>query len=199
MKFKTILADPPWHFKAWSVDKQLADGSRTRAVERHYKTQDSNWIEGLPVKEIADDDCALFLWGCWPMLEDGIRALKAWGFEYKTLAFCWVKTNQDHSPRMGLGYWTRANSEPCLLATRGKPKRLDKGVEQVIISGLGQHSEKPYEQYKRIEQLVEGPYLELFARKHYFGQTYPLPNWTFVGNEIDGKDINDALKELAVL
>ena len=79
---------------------------------------------------------------------------------------------------MGMGYWTRANTEPCLLATRGKPKRLNADVRQAIITPRRQHSRKPDGVYGRIERLVAGPYLELFARTRRFG-------WDAWGNEVD--------------
>jgi N6-adenosine-specific RNA methylase IME4 len=79
---------------------------------------------------------------------------------------------------MKLGYWTRANSEVCLLATRGNPKRIDAGVRQGIIEPARQHSRKPDCVHQRIERLVAGPYLELFARQR-------RPGWTSWGNQLD--------------
>jgi len=76
-----------------------------------------------------------------------------------------------------MGYWTRANSEPCLLATRGKPKRLSAAVRQGIIEPRREHSRKPDCVHERIERLVAGPYLELFARA-------TRPGWTCWGNEV---------------
>ena len=141
-------------------------------------------IAALPVAELAAPDCVLFLWTCWPMLADAWLCLKRWGFEYKTCAFAWTKADnrqpdffQDELPvQVGLGYWTRANSEPCLLATRGKPKRLNADVRQAIIAPRREHSRKPDGIHERIERLVGGPYLELFARQS-------RPGWTTWGNE----------------
>ena len=96
-----------------------------------------------------------------------------------------------------MGYWTRANSEPCLLATRGKPKRLDKGVSQVLACGTGRHSEKPFEFYERTERLLAGPYLEMFARPHGALIDGSREGWTRLGNEIDGLDMEEALRRLA--
>jgi N6-adenosine-specific RNA methylase IME4 len=189
VKFKVILADPPWHFELWGEGK-----SRTASAK--YAVQETDWISSLPIQAVCEEDCCLFLWTSWPKLYDAIAVIEGWGFTYKTLGFDWVKKTSCNQPRINLGYWTRANSEPCLLATRGKPKRLDKGVGQVIISGLGEHSEKPEEQYTRIERLVEGPYLELFHRPRN-GLFPPRPNWHFLGNECDGMDMKDALIELA--
>jgi N6-adenosine-specific RNA methylase IME4 len=126
---------------------------------------------------MAAKDCALFMWAVDPLLPDAFALMKAWGFEFKTVAFYWVKTNRK-SPgySTGLGYWTRANPETCLLGVRGKPKRLAKDVHRLIVAPRREHSRKPDEQYGRIERLVEGPYLECFAR-----QTWP--GWDVFGNQ----------------
>jgi N6-adenosine-specific RNA methylase IME4 len=191
VKFKSILADPAWEYECWSDG-----GARRGCADAHYEVRGADWIASLPVLAVADMDCLLFLWATWPNLPEALSVISRWGFEYKTLAFSWVKANRNGEPRMGLGHWTRANTEPCLLAKRGTPKRMDKAVEQVIVSGLGEHSEKPEAQYERIERLVEGRYLELFHRPRN-GLFPPHAGWTFLGNEVDGQDIVDALKALA--
>jgi N6-adenosine-specific RNA methylase IME4 len=90
-------------------------------------------------------------------------------FEYKTVGFYWVKLNtaskHDADYFTGLGYWTRANPEQCLLATRGKPTRLAKDVRRLVVERRREHSRKPDGVRERIERLVAGPYLELFARE----------------------------------
>jgi N6-adenosine-specific RNA methylase IME4 len=83
----------------------------------------------------------------------------------------------DADVQIGCGYWTRSNTEPCLLATRGAPKRLNADVRMAIIAPRREHSRKPDEVHDRIERLVAGPYLELFARR-------PRPGWTVWGNEV---------------
>lgn len=190
MRFKAVLADPPWSYRVWS------EKGKSRSAETFYKTQDAAWIASLPVQKVAAPDCALFLWATYPNLIEAIEVIKSWGFTYKTAAFTWVKLTKSDTPRMGLGYWTRSNAEVCLLATRGNPKRLDKGVEQIIECPIGRHSAKPQEAYVRIERLVDGPYLEMFARPA--GGLFPLKEgWTQAGNEIDGLDMKDALCRLA--
>ncbi len=104
-----------------------------------------------------------------------------WGFEYKTAAFTWAKTTSKDNWHFGCGYWTRANAELCLLGTRGTPKRLSRAVRQLLISPVREHSRKPDETHERIERLVAGPYLELFARQS-------RPGWTTWGNEADKFD-----------
>ena len=101
--------------------------------------------------------------------------IEAWGFEYKTVAFYWVKLNSaakhDADYFTGLGYWTRANPEQCLLATRGKPPRKAKDVRRLVVEKRREHSRKPDCVRERIERLVAGPYLELFARETKKGGT----------------------------
>lgn len=190
MKFKTILADCPWSYEVWSTY------GKGRRAAFYYPTQDKDWIASLPVSEVAEPDCVLFLWATYPNLQEALQVIRDWGFTYKTAAFTWVKLTAADRPRMGLGYWTRSNAEVCLLATRGNPKRLDKGVGQIIECPIGPHSAKPTEAYDRIERLVSGPYLEMFARPA--GALFPLRDgWTQIGNEIDGLDIRDALCRLS--
>jgi N6-adenosine-specific RNA methylase IME4 len=158
-KYQVIVADPPWSFKTWS------DKGRGRAPS--YKLMGLTQIMQLPVHELAADHCALFLWCSNPLLPDALRVISAWGFDYRTVAFNWAKTTRRSKPwspkwHMGLGYYTRSNSEQCLLGVRGAPKRLDRGVRQLIIS---EHSRKPDEFFRAVERLVPGPYCELFARQ----------------------------------
>jgi len=185
--YGAILADPPWRFGTWdsvTVVKPRSYGIASAAV--HYTTMDIEEICALPIGELAADDCALFLWMCWPQLEDTLKVIAAWGFKFKTAAFVWTKAHagqlemfeQSIPDQMGMGYWTRANTEPCLLATRGRPKRINADVRQAIIEPRRQHSRKPDGIHGRIERLVAGPYLELFARQR-------RPGWDVWGNEVD--------------
>jgi N6-adenosine-specific RNA methylase IME4 len=190
VRFPVIVADPPWHFKVWG------EGAR-RSASHHYDVQPTDWIASVPVADVAAPDCTLLLWVCWPKLRDAWDVIDAWGFEYKTLGYDWIKTTQAGTPAWGMGYYTRANSEPCLLATRGKPKRLDKGVSQVLACGTGRHSEKPFEFYERTERLLAGPYLELFGRPHGTLLDGSRDGWTRLGNELTGNDMAVDLRRLA--
>lgn len=137
-KYAVILADLPWEFRAYSPK---GDG---RSAGKHYPTMELADIKALPVADIADKDCALFLWTVFPRLEDIFAVIKAWGFTYKTVAFAWVKQNKkSDSLFWGMGYWTRDNMELCLLATRGNPKRASAGAHQVVVSRIQEHSRKP--------------------------------------------------------
>jgi N6-adenosine-specific RNA methylase IME4 len=174
--FAVIAADPPWHFKTWSETNQ------DRAISRHYDLMTLDDIGRLPVADLAAPDCVLLLWCVNPMLPQAIATMESWGFQYKSVGFCWAKTTRrtawSWAPNyhMGLGYWTRANIELCLLGVRGKPKRVDRGVRQLIVAPLREHSRKPEEFYESTERLAAGPYLELFSRTERAG-------WSTWGNE----------------
>ena len=182
MKYGAILADPPWAFRTWVGDR-LPTRVASAVGATPYKTMSFDDISALPVSDYAAEDCALFCWVVWPSMPDALKVIEAWGFTYKTCGFCWNKGNtlplfpDDFRDKMGLGYWTRANSEVCLLATRGKPKRQHADVRQIIQAPLREHSRKPDEIYGRIERLVDGPYLELFARQQW-------PGWDSWGDEV---------------
>lgn len=170
--FSAILADPPWHFTTRSSK------GRDRCPDaRHYQTMTLDDIIDLPVGDLAADDCMLFLWVTdWltPATQD--QLLTAWGFTYKTVAFYWTKCKPSGAEHVGTGYYTRANPEQCLLATKGHPKRLSRSVRKWIHAPVREHSRKPDETYERIEQLVAGPYLELFSRTN-------RPGWTSWGDQ----------------
>lgn len=187
--YGAILADPPWRFEVWNGEtavKARDSKSAYTSASVHYQTMSPADIAALPVAELAADNCCLFMWISWPLLEQALDLIKAWGFTYKTCAFSWMKAHagqvemfrDDIDASMGMGYWTRANSEVCLLATRGKPKRLHADVRQGIISPRREHSRKPDGIHQRIERLVAGPYCELFARQ-------PRMGWDVWGNETD--------------
>ncbi len=155
-----------------------------RSAESHYPTMRLEDIQNLPINNIADKDCALFMWTTIPLLKDSFSVLESWGFEYKTVAFVWIKQNKkSDSLFWGLGYWTRANAELCILATKGHPKRKSAKVHQVIMSKIEEHSKKPDETRDKIVELMgDLPRIELFARQKADG-------WDAWGNEIDC-DIN---------
>ena len=178
--YGAILADPPWQFtNLWNTP-----AGPNRGDAAHYSTMTIKDIAELPVADLAAKDSTLFLWGIWILLPQAFDVISSWGFTYKTCAFDWMKAHNgqiemfrdDADVQMGMGYWTRANTEPCLLATRGKPKRLNADVRQGIIAPRRQHSRKPDCVHERIERLVAGPYLELFARQQ-------RPGWDCWGNE----------------
>ena len=169
-KYAVIYADPPWRYKMWNGHGY---------IERHYPTMLLDEIKALPVGDLAGKDCALFLWVTMPMIREAMQVIEAWGFEYKTTAFVWIKLNrQSNGIFWGMGYWTRSNAEICLLATKGHPHRMSRRIHQVIISHVEEHSKKPAEARRRIEALMgDVPKIELFARRS-------APGWDVWGNEV---------------
>lgn len=202
-RFPVIIADPPVPFKVWGKRK---GGIDSRSADSHYNTmtwEDLNKL-GPYVNAVAADNACLFLWLCQPLLLETLKMVESWGtWEYKTKAFSWCKTYHSGGFFVGMGYWTRANTEDVLLFTRGNPRRDRKDVRQLlaeraenpydvpaILAPMTRHSEKPEAIQDSVERLVRGPYLELFARRQ-------RKNWTTLGNEVDGLDIRESLTRLA--
>ena len=142
-------------------------------------------IRDLPVADLAAENCSLFLWTTDPVLPQALDLIKQWGFTYKTIAFVWAKLNKNAPDTLwtaddfftGMGYWTRANSELCLLATKGKPQRQSASVRRLVVAPRREHSRKPDEVAQRIVKLMgDVPRIELFARTSRQG-------WAIWGNE----------------
>lgn len=171
-KYSIIYADPPWFYK----DKAMA-GNRGACCK--YPVMKLKDICNLPVGSIAADNCVLFIWATMPKLKECLEVIEAWGFEYKTCAFTWVKKNKkSNSLFWGMGSWSRANAEVCLIAVKGKPKRVAANVHSVVMTPIEEHSKKPAEVRNRITQLCgDLPRIELFARQRVDG-------WDCWGNEV---------------
>jgi N6-adenosine-specific RNA methylase IME4 len=175
MTYDIILADPPWDFEVWNRDT-----GNGRSASAHYQTMSLDDICQLPINSLTADNCALFLWAVWPRIFDARTVIEAWGFEYKTLAWEWVKLNPSGLGfHLGMGYYTRANPEPCLLAVKGRMPVAIRSERNLLISPIRQHSRKPDDQYDKIDRLYpDTRRLELFCR-------YPHPGWDVWGNEIE--------------
>lgn len=176
--YEVLYADNPWQYR---------DGGTRGGTKHHYPTMSLAELCMLPVEELAAPDSVLFSWATWPTLLDAFAVMKAWGFRYYNCGLLWAKTNpvSTDTPFVGLGHMTRGNTEPCLLGVRGKPKRVDKAVQQLmldeglIIAPIGEHSEKPAEARDRIIRLMgDVSALELFARR-------PSPGWDCFGNQVE--------------
>lgn len=180
-KYEVIYADPPWHYSDTRKNKPAYGGIT-------YPTMRTADLCALPVGDIAEKDCVLFLWSTMPMLPDAMKVMKAWGFKYKTCAFSWVKTNpKSGSYSCMLGQWTMGNLEVCLLGVKGHPKRIRKDIKQLVVAPRTGHSYKPKEVRGRIVELMgDVSRVELFARDCEDG-------WDCIGNGIDGKDIREVL------
>lgn len=181
-KYNIIYADPPWQYG----DRRVRGGT-----EHHYPTMKIDEICNLPINKISAEDCVLFMWATYPMLPEALRLIEAWGFKYKTLGFQWIKLNKSGKGYFfGLGRWTRGNTEPCLIALKGKPKRIDSSVSQIIETPIEVHSKKPEIVRNKIVQLIgDLPRIELFARQESSG-------WDCWGNEVQRnegeKDLGDS-------
>ncbi len=171
-KYNIIYADPPWQYN---------DKGCNGNAEKHYSTMKLADICELPVKDLAAEDCVLFLWATYPMLENALKVIKSWGFRYKTLGFQWIKTNKRSGGYFfGTGQWTRGNTEACLLAIKGKPHKFkqNNGISQIIEAPVGRHSSKPLIVRDKITALLgELPRIELFAREQADG-------WDCWGDEV---------------
>lgn len=174
-RYGIIYADPPWAY-LWGKGGNFAP-------EKHYKTMKTVEICNLPIRGLADKNCALFLWTTMPCLLDAIQVIKAWGFRYKTCAFSWIKIRKDGKPLAGMGSYTKSNCELCLLAMRGHLKSVDKTVRQIIMEPRRGHSVKPPMIREEIVRLFgDLPRIELFARQQVDG-------WDCWGDEA-GKKID---------
>lgn len=166
--FAAIYADFPWAFEGYTNKRAVPQ----RAPGQHYETMTEPELAALPIASLAARDCALFLWVIDTHLPQALRLIAGYGFTYRKVVFIWDKR------AMSLGHWTRNEGEICLLATRGRPKRLDKGVRQIHAEARREHSRKPEEFRDRVERLVAGPYLELFGRQ-------ARPGWQIAGDQAD--------------
>ena len=189
-KYQIIYADPPWSYKVWSEDKKSAQG----CAKRYYQTMNIEDICKLPIKDLIGENCKLFLWATPPCLQEALLTMNSWGFEYKTIAFAWVKTNKRFNPEQtiflpednidrfyGIGHWTASNVELCLggLIPNGQLNRQAKDISQIIIANRGEHSKKPNEVRDKIVRLCgDLPRIELFARQKTQG-------WDVWGNEVE--------------
>lgn len=187
--YSIILADPAWQYQDAACNDQWRGTP--------YATLDAEGLAALPVDRLAADDCTLFMWGTYPLLPDVLRVISGWGFVFKSIGFQWVKLNRKTpTPFFGLGRWTRGNTEPCFIATRGAPRPVAHGVSQLVIEPelilepVTSHSVKPVIVHERIVELMgDLPRIELFARRH-------TPGWECTGLELDGVDIRELLATL---
>ncbi len=174
-KYQIIYADP-----AWSFNNKRTGGGLTSGASAHYKTMSAEEMSKLPIGDMADENCVLFMWWVASQPREAILLAESWGFTIKTMSgFNWVKTTKHGKLDFGMGFWTRAGSELCLIAVKGKPKRINAGVRSVIMAENKKHSQKPDEFRQAIVKLMgDVPRVELFARQNAEG-------WDAWGNEVE--------------
>lgn len=176
-KYQIILADPPWSYN----DKRDKHPRLCGGATVHYPTMTLNNIQTLKIIDITANDAVLFLWTTFPLLEEGLQVMKAWGFKYKTLGFSWIKTNKcSGTPFFGIGFYTKSNCEVCLMGVKGKTiKPAVNTVSSCIIAPRREHSRKPDEAKRGIELMYpDRSKIELFAREK-------TPSWDVWGNEVE--------------
>ena len=175
-KYNIIYADPPWKYNSRANHKTKFRGG----AEGHYKLMSMEEIKALPIKELADENCVLFLWVTFPYLKEQIKLFDYWGFDYKTLGFSWIKLNKKNKkPFFGVGFYAKSNCEVCLMGIKGKMKPISNKVSSCVISERREHSRKPDEVREKIVELFgDIPRIELFARQKADG-------WDVWGNEVE--------------
>src|SRR3990167_9752659 len=137
---------------------------------------------------VADDNSILFLWATFPKIQEALDVIKAWGFEYKTVGFTWIKKNKNGGNFFGVGWYTKSNAEVCLIGTKGKAPKQSNSVSQIVETTREEHSRKPaIIRDKIVEFCGDLPRIELFARndgsKDLFNRN-PLDGWDAWGNEV---------------
>jgi N6-adenosine-specific RNA methylase IME4 len=215
-KFNIIYLDPPWKFANFDY------ATATRGAAKEYKTMSFEDLLKLPIGDIADEDCSMFMWCPDTHIPEMLKLFESYGFKFKTKAFTWIKTTKavksfykmldmpiSHLitaknftkmillaktmflPRMGMGKWTRKETESCYLAVKGKPRRVNFGVRECIFAETGQHSAKPLEARHRIVKLLgDIPRIEIFARNN---TALDSEGWLNVGDGIDDNDITSTI------
>ena len=178
LKYGVIYADPPWQFNNWS-----AAGSY-RNASAHYQCTSIEELKRIPVEFAAADSSVCFMWATFPMLPEAIDLMAAWGFKYKS-GGAWHKKTKHGKTHFGTGYVFRSAAELFLVGTRGKPAINNRSTRNIIEAQVREHSRKPDCTYDLIENLFDGPYLELFARQ-------TRPGWGAWGTEVGKFDAEAA-------
>ena len=178
-KFRVLYADPPWKYN----DERELPGMNSTAAAHHYPTMTMAELQALDVRTLSAEDAVLFCWATFPLFDDQLEVIKAWGFKYKT-AFVWDKG------RANFGHYHKAEYELLIVATRGScVPDADERPSQAIKAVRTKHSAKPEVARELIDKLYpQGPRLELFFR----GEK-PPSGWKVWGAEAeDGKGCGEA-------
>lgn len=177
-KYNIIYADPPWPYSHGTFQS----GNRPfMPITKYYKTMNINQIATLPIKNIAKEDSACFLWCTDSHLKYGIDVLETWGFKYKTIAFNWVKTYKSGKYCINTAPYLLKSWELCLLGIRGSMQKykISNNIRGLTIAERTQHSKKPdIIRDKIVELFGDIPRIELFARQKY-------PGWDAWGDELE--------------
>lgn len=177
MKYRTLYLDPPWPLQTITG---FTNPKNRRPDKLPYPTMSVAEIGKLPIPDLAEPNCHLWLWTTNKFLPDGFDLLKLWGFKYMVPVH-WVKPS-------GLGAWWVHRTQTLLFGYKGKLDMKAKLKPNIIEANPKRHSQKPTEAYELVEAISHEARLELFARN-------TRPGWASVGNALDGKDIFTALAE----
>ena len=178
-KYNIIYADPPWHYGSKSAVNNTT-GSAIKPLSDHYSTMSLQELKNMSIKNMTKDDAACFMWVTDSHIDEALEVLRSWGFAYKTIAFNWIKTTSKGNYCKNVAPWTMKSSEICLLGIKGRMTKYKQAnnIESLVIAQRTQHSQKPNEVRKRIEDLFgDLPRIELFAREKTDG-------WDVWGDEI---------------
>jgi len=181
-KYSIIYCDPPWAYRNM--------GNIQATANAQYPTMKNEDICNLSIERLSDENCILFLWATFPKIQEALNVIKAWGFEYKTVGFNWIKKNKNGGNFFGVGWYTKSNSEVCLIGVRGKAPKISNSISQIIETVREGHSKKPdIVREKIVEFCGDLPRIELFAREKTEG-------WDVIGNEINGQDIRKTIENM---
>lgn len=177
-----MVADPPWQF-----DDKLLMSDVKRGAQSHYPVLNLDAIASMNILSLVDEPAVLALWCPSVMIEDGLRVVRSWGFKYKQMVI-WPKG------RIGMGHLFRNKHEVALIGTRGQYTKVlkNRGQSTLLPVEDHRHSQKPETLQNRLELMIDGPYLELFARRQ-------RPGWTCLGNEVPtmlDEDIRQSIAKL---
>ena len=180
-KYQIIYADPPWDYQDKRNKPTKNNPHGAGGASKHYTTMPLEDMKWLPIPSFTDKNCMCLMWATGPFMKEAIELMEFWGFKFRTIPFVWIKTTKDgREPRGdGIGSYTPNNAEYILLGRKGNYWRNSTKVKQVILSPKTEHSKKPEEARKRIEELFGNvSRIELFARQKTEG-------WDVWGNEVE--------------
>ena len=165
-----IYADPPWRYQRSAVQG---------AAEKHYPTMGIDELCALPVADLAAPDSVLFMWATFPQLPEALRLIKAWGFQYKSVAFVWLKQNRKSEGWFTAWAFGRGATRRFACWRRGDTRNARRPTSTSLLSPPSEHSRKPEEAREKIVALMgDVPRVELFARQ-------TPPGWDVWGNEVE--------------
>lgn len=188
--YDCIVSDPPWYY-------ELRKDDPTHRGRITYKPMQFEEIKALPMTDLANPSgCVMFLWFTNNYVIEAGELTKYWGFKVKNI-MTWEKISKSGKTRMGNSHWFRSATEHCIIATRGKVRAFNSDSEvarrtpnfmrtekllddfpQVLSAQRREHSRKPDEFYRLVEEVCQGSKLEMFARQYRNG-------WTSWGDQVD--------------